>query len=384
MNEYGYRDMMNDYVYLEEVGRRVKDWGGEIVKGGFDMADRKGKGRESAVSMRGGRAGRNAGGKGSGKSKRDILKLQLEARDIYMELLPIGMERRKLNQSSWDFKSQSAWLTIEFVLHPPHNPLGPPLSPLNLLLQRNSLSTPLRKLIESHIEDRLQKAAKASTKPGGDTTTNPLPDWIHDLFPSSEPDDPDPPSLPLFLIRVSPEITQPNNKHRSYRSLAPNDPLLTSLRGIPFIEFPTIEVVDPDSVSEGSFNGVILQENSTDTANYHSLPDRSPKRRKLTVDKKAMTGLLSGYGSSGSGSGSDEEDEKDRGKSALEGLGGYDSSNDEGRKDGENRMHVDNTDSDEDSHVELDAAALEELVKLARAAGGGEDDEVDWDDSDGE
>ena len=41
------------------------------------------------------------------KSKRDVLKMQLDFRDIEMEMLPNGMERRVLNQSTWDFKYAS-------------------------------------------------------------------------------------------------------------------------------------------------------------------------------------------------------------------------------------------------------------------------------------
>ncbi|KAL0070970.1 Box C/D snoRNA accumulation [Marasmius tenuissimus] len=339
MNEYGYREMMNDYVYLEQVGRRVKDWGGEIVKGGFDQnsTDRKGKGREfMTTTMKGQRVAR---GKGPGKSKRELLKLKLEARDIYMELLPLGMERKKMNESSWDFKSQMAWLTIEFIFHPPN--ITPPLPPTTLVTHRNNISMPLLKLVESHI----QKS----------TSKQPLPDWIHDLLPPPDSDDPDPPTPPLFLIRVSPPTTTTHTQSkRFYRPLPPNDPLLTSLRDIPFVEFPTIEVVDSDSSS--TFDGIILQSDSQST----DYQNRSPKRRKITVDKAAMSGLLGGYGSSGS----DGEDDRGKEKSALEGLGGYDS-------------------EEEEEDVSLNPAALEELVKLARAAGGDEEeDEVDWDDSD--
>jgi hypothetical protein len=84
--------MMDDYVFLEDVGRRVGGWGREIVQGGFGSAN----------------ANANVG-KGSstrgGQSKRDILKMQLEAKDIQVDLLPLGMHRRKLNQSTWDPKS---------------------------------------------------------------------------------------------------------------------------------------------------------------------------------------------------------------------------------------------------------------------------------------
>ena len=93
MNEYGWGKMMDDYVFLEDISRKVGDWGREIVRGGYSFGNGDNRGR-----------GRGGGGGGSGRTKRDVLKLQLEVRDIDMDLLPIGMEKRKVNQSSWDFK----------------------------------------------------------------------------------------------------------------------------------------------------------------------------------------------------------------------------------------------------------------------------------------
>ena len=93
---------MDDYVFLEDVSRKVGDWGKEIVRGGYSFGNGNGRGNRGRGRGGGGR-GRGSGG-GSGRTKRDVLKLQLEARDIDMDLLPIGMERRKVNQSSWDFK----------------------------------------------------------------------------------------------------------------------------------------------------------------------------------------------------------------------------------------------------------------------------------------
>lgn len=102
MNEFGWGKMMDDYVFLEDVSRKVGDWGKEIVRGGYSFGNGNGRGNRGRGRGGGGR-GRGSGG-GSGRTKRDVLKLQLEARDIDMDLLPIGMERRKVNQSSWDFK----------------------------------------------------------------------------------------------------------------------------------------------------------------------------------------------------------------------------------------------------------------------------------------
>ena len=99
MNQYGWGTMMNDYVFLEDAGRKVGDWGMEISRGGYATrtADRgRGRGR--------GRGRKTVGHSNTRRVKQDILKQQLELRDIDMELLPIGMERSKQNKSIWDFK----------------------------------------------------------------------------------------------------------------------------------------------------------------------------------------------------------------------------------------------------------------------------------------
>jgi len=106
MNKYSWGTMVDDYVFLEDVGRRVSDWGREIVQGGFRNSDNAGSSARKADNRGGGPRGRGRGrGRGEGgNSKRDILKMQLEAKDIEVDLLPLGMDRRRLNQSTWDFK----------------------------------------------------------------------------------------------------------------------------------------------------------------------------------------------------------------------------------------------------------------------------------------
>jgi hypothetical protein len=96
--------MVDDYVFLEDMSRKVGEWGQELVRGGY------GYGHGHSLQ---GRRGKAKTGPGPGKTqshsgragkKRDILKSQLELRDIEMDLFPSGMERRTLNQSTWDAK----------------------------------------------------------------------------------------------------------------------------------------------------------------------------------------------------------------------------------------------------------------------------------------
>lgn len=117
MKEYTWGSMMNDYVFLEEMGRRAGEVGKEIVKGGYSAGgSRDAHGRGRGTSMRGRGAGRDRG-RGGGKTKRDLLKMQLEVRDVDVEFLPVGMKKRKANQSSWDYKCVDSFILLKFCLN---------------------------------------------------------------------------------------------------------------------------------------------------------------------------------------------------------------------------------------------------------------------------
>jgi hypothetical protein len=105
MNRYGLGTLENDYVYLEGVGRKVTEWGRDIGKNGY-------MGVPTGSDARGHARGRGRGTRGRGaisrqaarNHRREILRDRLEEEDIEVSLLPEGMERRKLNQSTWDLK----------------------------------------------------------------------------------------------------------------------------------------------------------------------------------------------------------------------------------------------------------------------------------------
>ena len=89
---------MNDYVFLEEVGRKTEEWGRKISKDGI---------ARGASNVRGAGRARGRGGRGAIGQKMDrraYLAMQLSFRDVDMEVLPLGMERTKRNQSHWDSK----------------------------------------------------------------------------------------------------------------------------------------------------------------------------------------------------------------------------------------------------------------------------------------
>ncbi|KAF7353031.1 Box C/D snoRNA protein 1 [Mycena venus] len=373
MNRYGWGTMMDDYAFLEDVGRKVGDWGSEIARGKFQAA---GSGND-----------RGARGRGRGGGGSRARGMQLEARDIEMDILPAGMERHKVNQSTWDTKNQTALLTIEFKFHPPPNPLALPSQlpepPHTLLTHRNNLETPLLTLLQTHVADR-----KEGGKGG-------VPAWVRALIASPDSDaDPDawtPPqcimSAPAALDPLTPAASslykqKQKQQPRRYYRLDCAKSLAELLRHTHFVEFPTIEVWEEFRGTVVDAAGAVTQTAQDDDE------ERAPKRRRLDrkTGGKKIAGLLDGYGSS-----SEEEggSSKQPNQNGLEMLGGYEGSDDE---DAQMPMQEEILgDSDAEEEVELDPAALLELVRKARGdenwtpqLGDEDADLVDWGDSDQE
>ena len=104
-NQYGLGTLANDFVYLEEVGRKVTEWGRDIGQNGYMDASARSDSRGRARGRGRGARGRGGISRQAGRNhRREILQSRLEDEDIEMLLLPEGMERRRLNQSTWDLK----------------------------------------------------------------------------------------------------------------------------------------------------------------------------------------------------------------------------------------------------------------------------------------
>lgn len=103
---------MDDYVFLEDIGRVVESQGSGIVQGGLTPhaaaarggSTSGGNGRGGRHNGRGGIArGGAANGRRSGtKSKREILQMQLGFKGIRMDLMSDGMQRQRMNQSKFN------------------------------------------------------------------------------------------------------------------------------------------------------------------------------------------------------------------------------------------------------------------------------------------
>jgi len=339
MKEYGYGALMSDYVYLEDVGRKVKEWGRDIGKGKYQVTehDRAGGGRR--------------------KSKKETLQIQLEIREIPLVLLPPGMERKKLNQSYWDSKLRSSlspnsycgvlrgvhtrrqkkvYLTIEFLFVKGNGTNDS----IRLVTHKNDIDQLLLTLIQNHVGEKLKQAAKQGKSKANPKNSAGTLEWLKELVFPDPPDQLESFTPPLCLIRsTTPSLKRASLKRseaRSYHSLDPFQKLSQSLREKEFTEFPLIEVWEKD------------------------VDERPGKRRKVEVMGKkrgeaVVKGFLGGYGSSedeGEGSG-------DRGSpKALDELGQYGGSGSEAE------------------------GGLGEPSPGTRDAFGSDDEELDWGDYD--
>ncbi|KAH0839702.1 hypothetical protein J3R83DRAFT_623 [Lanmaoa asiatica] len=357
MNTYGWGTMMRDYCYLEEVGRKVNEWGNEIVRGGY----RDNIGASKAASARKSLSGRKSA---SAKSKRDLLRAHLETLGIDVELLPAGMERRNLNQSTFDQKSKCSLLTIEFVFYPPTtlaSILSSPPPCYEILSHRNGLSATLLTVLQRQVSLTLSKSQKKKEN---------TPDWLPSLV-TPHPEAPECFIPPHCYIRASTDFLHaPNAAY--YHKLEPTLSLSELLRRTSFIEFPTIHVFDPEA---SSFCGTAIDKSGSIvrvSENGQVNVARAVKRRKLNkiAGLKAVFSLIGGYGSEGSSH--SEEGMANKHATGLATLGAYSGSDDEVEED-------QSLSSDDD--IPAGGNQLDPLLELVEQAQSAADEDIlDWGD----
>lgn len=403
MNRYTCGTMMDDYVFLEDMSRKAGEWGQDIVRGGYGYGygtlQGRGRGRGGRAKTGTGPPGKTWSHSGISRNKRDILKSQLELRDVEMDLLPSGMQRRTLNQSTWDSKyvglaaailavqnwliqttcsvlhyhrKRTAFLTVEYNIHPPHTVDTSPndaQEPYTFLTHRNNFDLSLRDLFQSQISQRTRK------KSGAD-----LPAWVKTLA-LPHPDIPDAFIPPEFFIRAPLDPLSGRSEKFAFIKLDSGQKLSTLLRNKHFVEFPTIEVWE-----EGAFRGVLFD----GVGAFESQGGQRPiKRRRLDVTKgrAAIAGLLGGYGSE-DGEDGEEVD------TALTRLGEYEGSDPENERpttseeadtdtDG---VTEDGDDDEEGPEAMVDPETLLAMVREVQRRHGedGEFEEIDWGESDGD
>jgi len=270
--------------------------------------------------------------------------MQLDIRDIEMRLLPVGMERKKLNQSYWDSKNKTALLTVQFVVNPPPNPLRPhnvpPEQPIVLTTHRNSIDIPLVEILQKAVSD------KSRNKPV----------WLAEMVVPDRGDE-----VFVHPACYMPAPSDPFRKSPAYYKLDISQKLSVLLRHKEFVEFPVFHVWE-DGIFQGN---VVTDDGSLAIREDDGEPSR--KRRKLNVKqgKVAIKGLLGDYGSE------EEEEENEPEPSGLAKLESYDDSDPAEWEE----------DQEEDGVADDPAVLLEQLKQAGMLPVTGDDDTVDWGDS---
>jgi len=257
-------------------------------------------------------------------------------------------------------------MTIEFEFHKPKDPLAPSSQPADppytLYTHKNDIEESLISLIRSRLQSANAKLKKNEAYPV----------WVKQLvFPDEE--DPEAFTNPQCVIaaRLDPVVSKRLRlrSNNAYYSLNCTQPLETLLRHTHFVEFPTIEVWEEFQGTIVDIQGVVQQEEQ-----------RPTKRVKLNhkAGKKAIQGLLEGYGSS-----EEDEPEQEELQNVLATLDQYAGSEDEEIIQEDNGT---GTDGEDDNEVDIDPGVLLELLRSVRERdkswGIGDDDAIDWGDDD--
>ncbi|PVG03467.1 hypothetical protein CPB86DRAFT_793398 [Serendipita vermifera] len=346
MNEYKYGRFVQDYVFLEEMGRRVSEWGKDIQKKHLVETMSGNAGVNGRRQMRGGGGGLGAnhqryGARGTkhAKTKREVLQEKLEELDIEMMFLPDGMNRRKVNQSTFDNKSNKGFLTIGFRLHRPGSRKAPSASVLSLAQGSNALKKQTREggastgsftllshrnELQTPLKDCLARAFQSKSK----KEETPL--WIQDLIQiegvttTTKEDDANrtdhdrPATLPppyQILISGPPMfhktgINSSASVKRNFVALDKDATLVDALRTHTFVEFPTLEVISEKDAEHIITRKDNLVEDEDDEWELFA------RKRRLYDEEDEESGEDGSGGSSMNSSDEDEQEEEERAQEA--------------------------------------------------------------------
>lgn len=200
-----------------------------------------------------------------------------------------------------------------------------------MLTHRNRLDQSVLSNLATRLQERSQSKKKEKEKP--------LPEWLTDLI-APPPDDAEEfvPPVCVMSTKLDP-LAAVSSSHsygglraghitrQAFFRLAFDRPLAEVLKHKHFVEFPTIEIWE-----EGAFTGVVVDDKGAVVHRDSDFDDdggwRKRKRRKLgkKEGKKALGGMLGGYGSESENDGSDDAKEE---KNVFNTLAGYAGSDDE-------------------------------------------------------
>ncbi|KAF8341313.1 uncharacterized protein EI90DRAFT_3033489 [Cantharellus anzutake] len=210
--------------------------------------------------------------------------MQLSFKDIYVDFLPEGMERRTQNSSRFDFRTRSIYLTLELKVHPPR---ASNASSFKLLIQNNNLGSQFHTLLSNHFY--------SSSPP--DKSLDSWPSWILELidslpvtptpaFLSQYPPQPREISANVFGRNLGPSAHFSNG----YYQIDTSQTLAQILRDREFLEFPTFELF----ATYPSLNEILIIAESPD---IDVIKRPAAKRPRIEQHPEFVDHMLGGYGS---------------------------------------------------------------------------------------
>ncbi|WWC99506.1 hypothetical protein V866_006409 [Kwoniella sp. B9012] len=289
LTAYGQGAWSDDYKWLEEGRRKVTQWGENVGYHEMVNATKKPSKHTHTEKRKDGKIVKKR------NTKKDLLKRELlMGHSCHMEYMPMGMERRKLNQSSWNPRTKQLHITIHLTI--PTCILDPPSSSQTKTIAHT------RVLFSSPSADKSSLPTLSSLlTPPPSTSSN----IIYVLPFQSTPS------------RPAPDHTK--GQKLFYSPLDPLKPIAEALGGTSWVEFPIIELMEKtkwdEGLQQGEFVVVPLSQppialRSKDSGwgkrNIESLDgekDNVESPKKAKIDGKGLM-ALGDYGS-------DDEDDVD-------------------------------------------------------------------------
>ncbi|KAH7343264.1 hypothetical protein B0J17DRAFT_641650 [Rhizoctonia solani] len=269
MNEYGWGTLADDYSYLEDLGRDVATWGRDLSKS-------KGKGRWKSPKL-------------------EALRVQLAARDVKIQFVAEGMEKRRLNQSSWDPRYVSLFLPMK--------------QSIRILTHRNNFSSPLGQSLASHLKHKSDVPASVL-----DLISSSDPRVLYTIARTQLQGQGTKYEAPTINIRLGSIPTPARPKVRKvFQPLDTSRTLQECLKGREVVEYTTIDVFASKAVFLASRLGELDENTEVE------VQEEPPLKKRKTG---AELGGLVGYGG-------DSESDSGAGEGGIGILGGYESAEDE-------------------------------------------------------
>ncbi|WWC86087.1 uncharacterized protein L201_000958 [Kwoniella dendrophila CBS 6074] len=328
LNQYGQGVWSDDYKWLEEGRRKVIGWGENVKIEEIKSTSSNNIIRRNNNNDRNQKIKRNHH---HHHQKSDLLKRELQKRNCQIDFMPNGMEKRNINQSSWNPKTKQLNITIHIII------------PFKLF-DPNSTNDSYKTINHPRILFASNDSKPLPTLKSLITIPIEMTDIVFILAFHSTPS------------RPSPEHEKGQKLY--YPPLDPSNTLAEVLSGTAWVEYPIIEIMEKSKWEEGLKKGNYMVVPLSEPLIQIRTRDSGWGKRKIdSVDNELEENTVSVVNDS-------KQDGPKKAKiitECLMALGDYGSDGAEDDVDEED--HVDEADSGDDVEEDLLGVQAEEIVK---------------------